>query len=253
MKKSQLRNIIRKSIKELMTEQAGVNNSHRTIGIDICKYYQLATGTYLTAGIAPNGSPTIGAGMSLNVEVSYVGSTMGNGTTIPATGWTCNGAMCNSRDVGKIFKLVNGFGDVVTFTLTYVLNAMYTPPPIGVPNGYNLTTSICQFPDPCVDPLWLSLPAGGTAGNPGYNGKKNNYCDRCDNPTGAVYATISGGTWTPTGASQSYPGSGINYCKCCTTIKKVTPRASDDIKMIEPDTEPDDEIKRMQELAKIKK
>ena len=62
----------------------------------------------------------------------------------------------------------------------------------------------------CADPLWLSLPAGGTQGTPTYNGGKNNYCDRCDassNPTFPVI--ISNNTW------QYSPSSGTNYCPCC--------------------------------------
>jgi len=90
MKKSQLRTIIRESIKELITEQAVVT-SHNTIELQICNSQD------------PN--HTIG---------QIVNTSMQN----PNMGWTCNGAACDpATDLNKFYELTSNSGYTMQFEL----------------------------------------------------------------------------------------------------------------------------------------
>ena len=68
----------------------------------------------------------------------------------------------------------------------------------------------------CQDPNWLALPLGGEAGEPNYIGSKNNYCDRCSTNNQGPDFPVS---WI-NGQFQYDPQNGINYCECCKSMGK---------------------------------
>ena len=111
-------------------------------------------------------------------------------------------------------------------------------PFIGYASGFGYTLTYDQAYDillrccgdgtniggnPCEDTNWTNLQAGGTIGEPNYNGGKNNYCDRCSaNSQGANFPVI----WV-NGQWQYDPINGTNYCDCCpTTIDPDIPCGS---------------------------
>lgn len=70
--------------------------------------------------------------------------------------------------------------------------------------------------DTCLDPRWVNLPMGGVAGSSTYNYSKRNYCDRCQQGTGAFPVSwASSGQW-------NYNASGTDYCSCCDNIHSPT-------------------------------
>ena len=118
MKKSELRNIIRESIKELMTEQ--VNGMHQSIQMEICDCQPLTASSCLT--LAPNM----------------------NGNTA-SRGWTCNGQMCQQSDIGKIFTYTGNLdsGNVDWTSITYKLTGISQPAPISYNPPFNMVGSSC--------------------------------------------------------------------------------------------------------------
>tara|TARA_R110000824_G_scaffold336575_1_gene523086 strand:- start:1778 stop:2254 length:477 start_codon:yes stop_codon:yes gene_type:complete len=90
-------------------------------------------------------------------------------------------------------------------------NSDYCPPYSNHPD--------CECCEPessaCTDPLWASLPMGGTQGTPNYNGGKNNYCDRCDASSNPAFPAIIIPHPNLGYTFQYSPSSGTNYCPCC--------------------------------------
>ena len=117
MKKSQLRKIIRESIKGLLTEQ--VSNSHQTFDMEICSCQD------------PSGAPCPSFPM---YQIGYIGPYNTN------QGFTCNGLMCNPNpngpDIGSVFDMDHG-----SVTLTFKLLAAYNPG--NATTFFNLTNSSC--------------------------------------------------------------------------------------------------------------
>jgi len=118
MKKSELRNIIRESIKQLMAEQA--NGMHQSIGIEICDCQPSTASSCQT--LVPN---------------------MHN--HVVNRGHTCNGQMCQQSDIGNIFTYTGNFGSGnVNFTsITFKLTALSNPSPIGYYPPFDMVSSSC--------------------------------------------------------------------------------------------------------------
>ena len=122
MKKSQLRKIIRESVKEILTEQAVSNNSHQTFDMEVCGCQDIS------------GAPCPNIPM---YQIGYIGPYATN------TGFTCDGVMCdpdpNGLDIGSVFEL--GGPPVSSITLTFKLLSVYNP--VNSQTLYDLTSSSC--------------------------------------------------------------------------------------------------------------
>lgn len=104
---------------------------------------------------------------------------------------------------------VNMQGTVNPF-IQYAAGRGYT---LTYDQAYSTLLRCCGEPvtptNPCEDPDWVNLQDGGLVGQPGYNGGKNNYCDRCNEGTGSFPVRFINGMW------QYDPQNGTDYCQCC--------------------------------------
>ena len=139
MKKSQLRNIIRESIKELMTEQ--VNGMHQSIQMEICDCQPSTASSCQTLVPNMNGHNAV-------------------------QGHTCNGQMCQQSDIGKIFTYNGNFGsENVNFTsITFKLLAISQPAPIlNTYPPFNMVNSSCPTSAGSCNPAAWSNHANWTS------------------------------------------------------------------------------------------
>jgi len=130
MKKSQLRKIIRESIKELIMEQ--VNGMHQSIGMEICDCQPSTASSCQT--LVPN---------------------MNNSTV--NRGWTCNGQMCQQSDIGNIFTYTGNLeSSNVDFTsITFKLTTLSNPAPIGsYYPPFDMVSSSCPSSSGCDPSAW---------------------------------------------------------------------------------------------------
>ena len=161
MKKSQLKNIIRESVKELMTEQ--VNDMHQSIQMEICDCQPSTASSCQT--LIPNLN-----GHNVN------------------RGHTCNGQMCQQSDIGNIFTYTGNFGaGNINFTsITFKLTGISQPAPISWNPPFDMVSSSCPSnPKECCK--WCQSGPPYT-GNPpqgckdwmcgDYNWIMNNCCNR---------------------------------------------------------------------------
>ena len=210
MKKSELRNIIRESVKEVLKEQS-TPNSHKIIRGTVCHSDIPQTASSFSSYGAPG------------ITVNLGSSGMGNGLV------KANGQMFTQLDIGKIFKW-HPFG---IYTTHFRLQTLELPKvcyphqssaggcgpiedgncpqlpadePIGVGHG----TELPDPPDPsgCPDPQASNYISTGYDCNGGYN---PNFMGCGSVLTNCSCCTYTAGVGHTTGTSTSQS----NKCKHC--------------------------------------
>ena len=159
MKKSQLRKIIKESIKELMTEQQTVNDMHQSIQMEICDCQPSTASSCQT--LAPNM----------------------NGNTVNR-GWTCNGQMCQQSDIDNIFTYTGNLdsGNVDWTSITYKLTGISQPAPISYNPPFDMVSSSCKTnPTGGCDPSAWSNHANWTSTFTNTVANHNNPCNFLNN------------------------------------------------------------------------
>jgi len=169
MKKSQLRKIIRESIKELITEQP-INEIHQQIAFQVCDC-QPSTAISCQPG---------------NMNGNMVPGT--SNSSISVQGFQCNNQLCQQSDIGQEFTYTGNFGaGNVDFTsITFKLTGILQPAPLSPPHPPNQaissTTGTCC--PPCNPSNWSNHQtwiANWTNGGPFNSNNPNQPCNHICN------------------------------------------------------------------------
>ena len=151
MKKTELRKLIRKSIKGLMTEAPHPEwVSHKRLFIKVCD--SAASGNSTLSSTSPIGSTT---------------------TYIQTYGIQCNGQLCTPSDIGKTFTFMFGFPTPLPFS-KFILMSLHDPMTVAVANYsmiHQAISSNCGSPTWDCKPGWKPGVGGSCVSVPSSNGQ----------------------------------------------------------------------------------
>jgi hypothetical protein len=232
MKKSELKNIIRESINNLINEQNAIDSCSKKICAPCPP--ALVNQHWRDCFSVPGNGLQNANFADYKFEHPFMGDCPGD---TPGTSWRWFDGITLSQYEGpnpihpnwaSMVNHLQNQGVDVTLDMTgqQVATSTYETLGVGIianPQGQ------CGPPCPgacdgsnngekdiCQDPNWLALPLGGEAGEPNYIGSKNNYCDRCSTNNQGPDFPVS---WI-NGQFQYDPQNGINYCECCESMGK---------------------------------